>query len=179
LALDELRRALERARARAAERQRQNTRAEVRLRLRSDPRHLAELHEKLATLFHAAGLSILQVQHLTVAVRELAANAIEWGHRNQPDRLVAIVCRIEPDRVTVDVRDSGPGFNPRDLPHAACAGDPLGHLPARAARNLREGGFGILLASGLVDELRYNDAGNEARLVMHFVASRCRGAARP
>ena len=33
---------------------------------------------------------------------------------------------------------------------------------------LREGGFGIILARGLVDELRYNDRGNEACLIKYL-----------
>jgi hypothetical protein len=33
---------------------------------------------------------------------------------------------------------------------------------------LREGGFGILMARGLVDDLQYNDTGNEVRLVKYF-----------
>ena len=31
-----------------------------------------------------------------------------------------------------------------------------------------EGGFGIMLAKGLVDEFRYNDVGNEVTLVKRF-----------
>ena len=109
------------------------------------------------------------VRHLTLAVRELVANAIEWGHKKQPERIVNVVYRIETDRVAVAVRDTGPGFDRRRLPHAASAHDPLTHLSVREARNLREGGFGILMASGLVDELHYNDAGNEVTLIKRGV----------
>jgi len=54
------------------------------------------------------------------------------------------------------------------IPHAAQPGDPVGHLDARESLGLREGGFGILLARGLVDELHYNDRGNEASLVKYL-----------
>jgi anti-sigma regulatory factor (Ser/Thr protein kinase) len=171
---DEVRHAVQRALARSAERQRTCARAEVCFRLRSDPKYLEELNELLANLFHSAGLSILQVQQLTLAVRELGANAIEWGHQRQPERIVTVACRLDTDKVAVVVRDSGPGFNPADLPHAASADDPLSHMQVRAARKLREGGFGILMARGLVDELRYNEAGNEARLVMYLASARAR-----
>jgi two-component system OmpR family response regulator len=33
---------------------------------------------------------------------------------------------------------------------------------------LREGGFGIMLARGLVDGFRYNDRGNEVTLIKRF-----------
>jgi anti-sigma regulatory factor (Ser/Thr protein kinase) len=170
---EDLHKAIHLALGHAAERQRCGTRAEACFHLRSDPRLLQKLHKLIAELFHSAGLSILQVQKLTLAARELAANSIEWGHQNQAHRVVTIVCRIDADKVAVVVRDTGPGFDRRHLPHAANGSDPIAHLPVRAARNLRDGGFGILMASGLVDELHYNDAGNEARLVCYFAAPPC------
>ena len=53
---------------------------------------------------------------------------------------------------------------------AAGAGseDPIGHMMVREALGLREGGFGILMSRGLVDELKYNESGNEVRLVKYF-----------
>ena len=59
-------------------------------------------------------------------------------------------------------------FNPENLPHAANPDDPVGHMMVREALGLREGGFGILMSRGLVDELEYNEAGNEVRLVKYF-----------
>ena len=42
---------------------------------------------------------------------------------------------------------------------------------------MREGGFGIMLARDLVDDLQYNESGNEVRLVKYFppagAAGRC------
>jgi anti-sigma regulatory factor (Ser/Thr protein kinase) len=163
-----LRQAVQRALARAAEQARAGTRAEVRLNFRSELALLGEVNQLLAGLLQAAGLGPRQVQRLTHAVREVAANAIEWGHRLRPERRVALTCRLRAEQVVVVVRDTGPGFDPRVLPHAARADDPVSHLAERAARGLREGGFGLLLAGGLVDELSYNETGNEARLVMRF-----------
>src|SRR5262249_2772109 len=134
-------------------------------------------HELLSRVLSSSGLSAREVQQLSLAVRELAANAIEWGHRKQPDRVVGVACRLGPDRVTVTVRDTGPGFDRDNLPHAARPEDPLGHLAVRAARNLREGGFGILLAAGLADELHYNAAGNEASVVKYRTSAAPRARA--
>jgi len=157
--------ALQRLLRRRDERDRDGMRAELRFAVPSDAPALEELSVLLAAWFASCGLSPYQVQQLNLAVREVVANAIEWGHGYVADRLVAVACRLESDRVGILVRDTGPGFDPRDLPHAARPGDPLSHLPVRAARKLREGGFGILMASGLVDHLCYNDTGNEASLI--------------
>jgi anti-sigma regulatory factor (Ser/Thr protein kinase) len=75
---------------------------------------------------------------------------------------------IDANKVTLVIKDQGPGFNPQQIPHAAQEEDPIGHLDVRNDLGIREGGFGIMLAKGLVDEFRYNDVGNEVTLVKHF-----------
>jgi DNA-binding response OmpR family regulator len=157
--------------------ERHGTEGEVRFEMRSHTRHLEELNQLLASLFLHTRLSQEQVQQLMMAVRELGANAIEWGHRKQAERIVTVTYRIDAAKVVIVVRDTGPGFNPSNLPHAARPENPLAHLRLRESLRLREGGFGILMARGLVDELRYNQTGNEARLVKYYTSPAARRAA--
>jgi anti-sigma regulatory factor (Ser/Thr protein kinase) len=156
---------LARVRRRDARRRRQGVRAELRLHLRSEPRSLEELLQRLQPLLHDSGLPLFHAQQVSLALREVVANAIEWGHQGQAHRPVSVNCRVEADRIALVVRDTGAGFDRRNLPHAARFDDPIAHFAVREARQLREGGFGILMASGLVDELNYNEAGNEVTLV--------------
>jgi two-component system OmpR family response regulator len=151
-----------------AERLREGTRAEMRLLLPSDLDHLDELAHLFGPWFTAAGFGPQWCQQLSLAVRELAANSIEWGHRLDRSRSVWVHARLDDEKVSVLVRDSGPGFDPTDLPHAARPGDPLSHLAVRSSLQLREGGFGILMTRGLVDLLCYNDTGNEAQLIKYL-----------
>ncbi|MGL4552956.1 MAG: ATP-binding protein, partial [Gemmataceae bacterium] len=137
-------------------------RSEVRWRLPSAYSVLESFQDQFRAWIRGCGLSGFQSQQTCLAVRELCANAMEWGHRYERERAVSVAARLDEEKVSVLVRDGGPGFNPRELRHAARPGDPISHLAVRAAANLREGGFGILMASGLVDHLAYNDAGNEA-----------------
>jgi anti-sigma regulatory factor (Ser/Thr protein kinase)/CheY-like chemotaxis protein len=166
-------RAIDRALAAREEARRESVLAEVRFALPSEHDRLEELLHHLAPWLSACGLNTYAVQQMTLAVREVGANAIEWGHRYQRDRLVAVHCRLDPEKVSVLVRDSGSGFDRRNLPHAARPGDPLSHLAVRTELCLRDGGFGILMASGLVDHLVYNETGNEAQL-LKFLPSRGR-----
>jgi CheY-like chemotaxis protein len=144
------------------------TEGEIHFRFQSDTQYLEELNHLLGALFHFSGLSESQVKQLIIAVREMGTNAIEWGHQKQVDRIVDVIYRIDPEKVTIHIKDSGPGFDPDNLPHAANPEDPIAHMMVRDTLGLREGGFGILLARGLVDELKYNDAGNEVRLIKYF-----------
>ena len=98
----------------------------------------------------------------------MGQNAIEWGNRHRSEDLVDITYRIHADRVEMIVRDQGPGFDRSKLPHAATAENPVGHMGVREKLGLREGGFGLLITHGMVDEMRYNEAGNEVTLIKRF-----------
>jgi CheY-like chemotaxis protein/anti-sigma regulatory factor (Ser/Thr protein kinase) len=146
---------------------RTGTEGEIHFQLQSDTQYLEEVNDLLASLFRFSGLSPTYIRHLTTAVRELGTNAIEWGHQKQVERLVTITYRIDPEKVTIVIRDTGPGFDPKTLPHAATPEDPTSHVMVRETLGLREGGFGILMARMLVDELHYNEQGNEVHLVKY------------
>jgi CheY-like chemotaxis protein/anti-sigma regulatory factor (Ser/Thr protein kinase) len=165
---DELHEAIGKAMAWKEDLQRRGTEGEIRFVLQSDTKFLDELNHLLGALFLFSGLSQNQVKQLTTAVRELGTNAIEWGHRRQVERIVTVDYAIDTEKVTITIRDTGPGFDPGNLPHAARPEDPISHLMVRETLGLREGGFGILMARGLVDELEYNEKGNEVRLVKYF-----------
>jgi anti-sigma regulatory factor (Ser/Thr protein kinase) len=105
----------------------------------------------------------------------MGQNAIEWGNRHQFEQLVHITYRIHPDSVEVVVRDEGPGFDRSNLAHAASPENPIAHMGVREKLGLREGGFGLLITNGMVDEMRYNELGNEVTLVKRFRANGAEG----
>jgi anti-sigma regulatory factor (Ser/Thr protein kinase) len=150
---------------------RRGTRGEVHFQINSDLKYLEELNKLLASLFLHTGLPADEVYRLGNAVRELGVNAIEWGHRKQVERLVTLTYRIDAEKIEIIIRDEGEGFDHSNVPHAAKDHDPVGHMSIREELGLRVGGFGILLSRGLVDELTYNDVGNEVRLVKRLTAS--------
>jgi len=141
---------------------------EVHFQLKSDTALLNELNVMLSSLLMHTRLPADAAHRLTTAVREMGVNAMEWGHRKRVDLVVDVTYRIEADRVIVTIKDTGPGFNRNDLAHAAEMDDPVKHMDVRESLGLRVGGFGILMTKGLVDEMEYNQAGNEVRLVKYF-----------
>ena len=66
------------------------------------------------------------------------------------------------------ITDQGSGFNPENVPHAAAEADPVAHLSIREKLGLRDGGFGIMISRGMVDEVQYNPAGNQVTLIKRF-----------
>jgi len=98
-------------------------------------------------------------------------NAIEHGGKLNPNEWVS-VSRVRTRRTIVyHIHDPGAGFSRSDLKHAAISnppGHPTAHMEIRAAENMRAGGFGMLITSHLVDEVIYNEVGNEVILIKHL-----------
>lgn len=107
---------------------------------------------------------------LLIAFREMLLNAMEHGAAFDPGKAIE-VSAVRTDRAVVFyVRDPGDGFQPENLTHAAFAnppGDPLRHMAEREAKGMRPGGFGILIARQIVDEVIYSERGNEVLLIKH------------
>lgn len=144
------------------------TEGEIHFHCRGEVGFLHDLNDWLTDVYQHTLLDERQVKDLRQALVEMGTNAIEWGHRKNADLPLHITYRIEPSHITLVIRDQGPGFDPNCLPHAASDDNPIGHLDIRNELGLREGGFGIMLARGLVDHFQYNERGNEVTLIKRF-----------
>ena len=150
------------------EHQQRGTTGEINFDIRSELTYLAQVSDMLADLFAHSPLTERHIKDLKQAIMEMGGNAIEWGHRKNADLVLRITYRIDPNAVTLIIQDQGPGFNPTDIPHAASEEDPIRHLELRNELGLREGGFGIMLARGLVDRFWYNERGNQVTMIKQF-----------
>jgi len=112
-------------------------------------------------------------KEVSVAFREMLLNAIEHGGGFDPEQYVEIDYVRARHMVTCHIKDPGTGFTLDEIPHAAIANPkdaPLRHLDLREAHGMRPGGFGVLLAQKMVDELIYNQDGNEVLLIKYLTA---------
>lgn len=103
--------------------------------------------------------------------REILLNAMEHGGRFDPDQVVEVTAVRTARTVVYYVRDPGPGFPREGMEHVARdepGADPIAHIEKRLEQGLRPGGFGILMAKNVVDELIYNEQGNEVVLIKHL-----------
>lgn len=111
---------------------------------------------------------------LVTVFREILLNAMEHGAGFDADQVVEIAIVRTRDAVLIRFRDPGTGFDIRCLEHAAISNpleNPIAHIEVRELKGLRPGGFGLLLAERLVDEVIFNERGNEA-LVVKKIARR-------
>jgi anti-sigma regulatory factor (Ser/Thr protein kinase) len=103
--------------------------------------------------------------------REILLNAMEHGARFDPDKVVEVHAVKTERSIVYYVRDPGPGFRPEKMDHAATddpSVDPLAHIEKRLTEGQRPGGFGILMAKNVVDEMIYSEQGNEVLLIKHL-----------
>jgi CheY-like chemotaxis protein len=119
----------------------------------------------------SSGLPEIETEEVAAAFREILMNAIEHGGHFDPTQYVEIGYVRTSRMVICRVKDPGEGFSADELRHSALSNppdDPFRHMEEREARGIRPGGFGILMAQKMVDELLFNEQGNEVLLVKHL-----------
>jgi DNA-binding response OmpR family regulator len=144
----------------------------IELRVPCDPAAVDPLERLMAQL--KTDLPRETRENVTYAFREMLRNAIEYGGKNDPSQCVEVSYLRTPRIILYRIKDPGAGFRIESLKHAAILnpeGDPLRHEHVRAEQGLRPGGFGILIARNMVDEMIYNERHNEVVLIKYLDAA--------
>ena len=118
-----------------------------------------------------AGFPAQACEDIAAAFRELLLNAVEHGGGSDPGKHVRVSLVRTARSLIVRIQDPGKGFSMDLLPHAAISNPddaPIKHVEVRAEQGQRPGGFGILMTRNLVDELVYNQRGNEVLFVKYL-----------
>jgi anti-sigma regulatory factor (Ser/Thr protein kinase)/DNA-binding NarL/FixJ family response regulator len=107
---------------------------------------------------------------LMTAFREMLLNAMEHGAGFDPEKVIEVTAAQTARAIVFHFRDPGDGFDRDDLNHAATTSDPdeiIKSAMERSESGLRPGGFGMLIVRQIVDELVYNERGNEVLMIKH------------
>jgi anti-sigma regulatory factor (Ser/Thr protein kinase) len=108
---------------------------------------------------------------LIAAFREMLINAMEHGAGFDPEKVIEVTAAKTARAIVYHFRDPGAGFDHADLQCACTSTSPdaaMETLRKRADLGLRPGGFGMLIVRHVVDELVYNERGNEVLLIKHL-----------
>jgi DNA-binding NarL/FixJ family response regulator len=118
-----------------------------------------------------ADLPDAEREDVATAFREILMNAIEHGAHFDPDKFVEISYIRSRHMVMCRVKDPGEGFSLDEIRHSALSNppeDPIRHANYREEHGMRAGGYGVLVARELVDELIYDEKGNDVLLIKYL-----------
>ena len=120
----------------------------------SDMQAARDLEEALLRDLGQFGYSEASIFAIKLALEEALNNAIRHGNCCDKAKHVTVSIELDERQMTVTIADEGPGFNP------CCVPDPT------ADENIEKpSGRGIMLMRAFMDEVCYNDCGNQIRLV--------------
>jgi anti-sigma regulatory factor (Ser/Thr protein kinase) len=105
------------------------------------------------------------------ALREILLNAMEHGAAFNPDQIVEVTAVRTARSCVFHIQDPGAGFRRESVVTAPLdieGVDPVAHITQREKAGMRAGGYGLLVASGTVDELIYSEIGNEVLLIKYI-----------
>ena len=95
--------------------------------------------------------------NLRVGLTEALTNAIMYGNDRDPSKRVRVEITVRGGRLEARITDEGPGFDPAGIPD-----------PTHPENLHKDHGRGLFLMRQLLDEVSYNDQGNQVRLVLHL-----------
>jgi serine/threonine-protein kinase RsbW len=120
----------------------------------SDLHAARQIEELILGEAQALGYSKECAFAIRLALEEAIVNAHQHGNGKDPSKKITLSYDVNPQRLVIRVRDQGRGFNPRKIP------DPT--APERISLPY---GRGIMLMHAYLDEITYNEQGNEVQLI--------------
>lgn len=91
---------------------------------------------------------------IQMGLEEALTNAIKHGNQNDSGKFVTLRVQIDSQEIRIGVEDEGQGFR-----HSRVRD------PTRKSNRKRESGRGVALIRFFMDEVHYNEAGNQLEMV--------------
>ena len=126
-------------------------------RIGQSPRDLPVVLNGVEKLCHAGGLATATGLEMRLVAEEMLTNVIKYAHVASGKPVVELQLAISSQAVRMEFRDTGPPFNPLDIPPPD-----LSSPPERRG----VGGLGLHLVKSLVDDAAYSRKGNTNVLVL-------------
>jgi len=120
----------------------------------SDPKYIKEASAKVLDSIKDLGLDKDTIFDIRLCLEEAIINAMKYGNKCNKDLPVYISYSFGDGRLEIVIRDQGKGFDHANIPD-----------PRSNSNILKHGGRGLFLIRNLMDEVEFNDSGNEIKMV--------------
>lgn len=120
------------------------------------PRELTHAENAILPVLENEGYGERSVFAVKLALEEAVINAIKHGNELDDTKKVTISFSIDENRAVISVGDEGEGFDPADIPD-----------PTAEDFLMATSGRGVALITAYMDEVRFNDKGNEITMVKY------------
>lgn len=142
---------------------------QLNIHLPTDEAAVEKAIDTVHKLLESSGLNEEGQVAVSAAFREAAVNAAQHGNKYKRDKKIEIQYLLDSEKITLVVRDQGPGFDHEQFVKSGATRDALTAARERHAQG-RMGGLGIMLMLRCCDRLEYNNQGNQITLTKRLKA---------
>jgi len=115
----------------------------------SEIKYIKDISSKILKLLATYGIDDDTLFDIKLCAEEALRNAIEHGNGCDKKRSVKVSLWVDDGKVNIEVEDKGSGYNPELLPD-----------PTDNGNLMKNSGRGVYLIKKLMDEVKFNKAGN-------------------
>ena len=123
----------------------------IRFRIPSDAKYVPTIRRAVQSIARCLGFPEDIAEDIEISIAEALANAVEHGSPDHKSEIV-VICKVDEDNLTIDVRDGGLGFEP------PCPEGPYDFLDER--------GRGLRLIYKLMDRVNIHRTTSGSRIRM-------------
>ncbi len=120
------------------------------------PRELTHAENAILPVLHNMGYGERAIFAVKLALEEAAINAIKHGNQLDDTKKVQISFALDENQAIIAVKDEGEGFDPGAVPD-----------PTTDEGLLATSGRGLTLIRAYMDEVRFNEKGNEIIMIKY------------
>ena len=123
----------------------------------SDLKSIKHAVDEVIGMLHQASADASDIFDIRLCLEEALINAIKYGNNFDKTKKVLIGFKLKDSSLSLSVKDSGRGYNYKDVPD-----------PTTDENILRGSGRGVFLIKHLMDEVVFNETGSALTMVKHL-----------
>lgn len=127
------------------------------IKIPSDTKYTRGVSSKVLESLKPYKIDESDIYDIRLCVEEAVINGITHGNRRDKRKSVKITYWIKDNQLNVEVEDEGSGFDYKHLSN-----------PTTNDNIMKDYGRGVYLINNLMDEVKYNDAGNKIKMIKYL-----------